>query len=92
MDIFVSMGIDPARIKWKDQSRNTAENAWFSYEVAAPTSGETWVLVTSAFHLGRARASFEAAGWSGIAPTLLTIARGVSVTGSAGAFLAISKF
>ena len=25
--------------------------------------GETWVLVTSAFHMGRALASFEAAGW-----------------------------
>lgn len=58
--------IDPDRITWEDQSRNTAENAQISYEVAAPASGETWVLVTSAFHMGRALASFEAAGWDDI--------------------------
>lgn len=68
VDFFVSPGIDPARITWEDQSRNTSENARFSYEVAAPASGETWVLVTSSFHMGRALTSFEAAGWSGIVP------------------------
>lgn len=68
VDFFVSLGIDPGRITWEDQSRNTAENAWFSYEVAAPASGETWVLVTSAFHMGRALASFDAAGWREIIP------------------------
>lgn len=68
VDFFVSLGIDPDRITWEDQSRNTAENALFSYEVAAPASGETWVLVTSAFHMGRALDSFEAAGWGDIAP------------------------
>lgn len=68
VDFFVSLGIDPDRITWEDQSRNTAENARFSYEVAAPASGETWVLVTSAFHMGRALASFEAAGWPEIIP------------------------
>ena len=68
VDFFVSLGIAPNRITWEDQSRNTAENARFSYEVAAPASGETWVLVTSAFHMGRALASFEAAEWSQIIP------------------------
>ncbi|MBL3566046.1 YdcF family protein [Rhodovulum sulfidophilum] len=68
VDFFVSLGIDPARITWEDQSRNTAENARFSYEVAAPAPGETWVLVTSAFHMGRALACFEAAGWGDIVP------------------------
>lgn len=68
VDFFVSLSIDPDRITWEDQSRNTAENAQFSYEVAAPASGETWVLVTSAFHMDRALASFEAAGWDDIIP------------------------
>ena len=68
MDFFVSLGIDPDQITWEDQSRNTAENARFSNEVAAPTSGETWVLVTSAFHMGRALASFNAAEWGEIIP------------------------
>lgn len=68
VDFFASLGIDFDRITWEDQSRNTAENARFSYEVAAPSSGETWLLVTSAFHMGRALASFEAAGWGEIIP------------------------
>lgn len=68
VDIFTSLGISPARVTWEDQSRNTTENARFSYAVAAPASGETWVLVTSAFHMRRSLASFEAAGWSTIMP------------------------
>mgnify|MGYP002630747484 CR=1 FL=1 len=68
VDFVVSLGIEPNRITWEDQSRNTAENARFSHEVAAPASGETWVLVTSAFHIGRALNSFEAVGWSDIVP------------------------
>ena len=68
VDFFVSLGIDPDRITWEVQSRNTAENARFSNEVAAPAPDETWVLVTSAFHMGRALASFEAAGWGEIIP------------------------
>jgi uncharacterized SAM-binding protein YcdF (DUF218 family) len=91
VDFFVSLGIDPARNTWEDQSRNTAENAQFSYEVAAPAFGESWVLVTRAFHMGRALTSFEAAGWSGIVPTPLTIARAISVKGLAGTLMAISR-
>jgi len=68
VDFFVSLGIDPDRITWEDQSRNTAENARFSNEFAVPASGEAWALVTSAFHMGRALASFEAAGWGEITP------------------------
>lgn len=68
VDFFVSLGVDPDRIIWEDQSRNTAENAQFSYGVAAPAAGETWVLVTSAFHMGRALTSFEGTGWREIIP------------------------
>ena len=68
VDFFVSLGIDPDQITWEDQSRNTAENAALSFEAAAPALDETWVLVTSAFHMGRALASFEAAGWGTIVP------------------------
>ena len=68
VDFFVSLGIDPARITWEVQSRNTAENARFSCEVAACAFGESWVLVTRAFHMGRALNSFQAAGWDDTIP------------------------
>ena len=68
IDLLTDLGIDRDRILWEDRSRNTAENARLSRELVAPDPEETWVLVTSAFHMGRARASFEAAGWSQVIP------------------------
>jgi len=49
-------------------SRNTAENARATFALVAPTEGETWVLITSAFHMPRAVNSFRAAGWPDIQP------------------------
>lgn len=68
IDVLSSLGIDPERIIWEDQSRNTAENAQLSFGLVQPVPDETWVLVTSAFHMGRAIASFEAAGWHNVVP------------------------
>lgn len=64
--VFRAQGIAPERLLLEGQARNTAENARLSLKLAAPTSGEVWVLVTSAFHMQRAMRSFEAAGWSGL--------------------------
>jgi uncharacterized SAM-binding protein YcdF (DUF218 family) len=36
--------------------------------VAKFASGETWVLITSGLHMGRALVSFRAAGWEDITP------------------------
>ena len=57
------LGLDPARVVWEDRSRNTIENALFSKALMAPRPGETWLLVTSAWHMPRSVAVFEAAGW-----------------------------
>jgi len=65
---FRDQGIAPDRLLLEGQSRNTAENARLSLAVASPAAGETWVLVTSAFHMPRAMRSFEMAGWSGLLP------------------------
>lgn len=67
-DLFTALGIAKERIVWEKQSRNTTENARYSFDRVKPAPGETWVLVTSAFHMGRAMRSFEAAGWREIAP------------------------
>lgn len=60
---YAELGLDPARLVLESASRTTAENARLSLALAQP--GQTWVLVTSAFHMPRALASFRAAGWSG---------------------------
>ena len=65
---FREQGIAQERLLLEGQSRNTAENARLSRELVAPAPDETWVLVTSAFHMPRALRSFEAAGWTGLVP------------------------
>ena len=57
------LGLDPARVLFEDRSRNTHENAIYSRELAGARPGETWLLVTSAFHMPRSLASFRKAGW-----------------------------
>lgn len=60
---FVDQGLSPSRLLFESRSRNTAENARHSFDLAAPDADETWVLITSAFHMPRAMRSFDAAGW-----------------------------
>lgn len=83
IQVLSSLGIDPDRVIWEDQSRNTAENAQRSFDLVQPAPGETWVLVTSAFHMGRAMASFEAAGWRDVVPYPVDYRTG-SFTGGIG--------
>ena len=63
---FIAQGIAPGRLLLESQSRNTAENARLSLALANPTPDDTWILVTSAFHMPRAMRSFESAGWPGL--------------------------
>lgn len=60
---FEAFGIDRSRLLLDDRSRNTEENAAFSLDLAKPQPGETWVLVTSAFHMPRAMGLFRRAGF-----------------------------
>lgn len=65
---FEAFGIAPERILMDDQSRNTEENAQFARQLAKLGQGETWLLVTSAFHMPRAvglfrRAEFPVIPW-----------------------------
>lgn len=61
--ILTRAGLDPARLELERQSRNTAENARLSYDLVKPGPGETWIVITSAFHMPRAIACFQAVGW-----------------------------
>lgn len=57
------LGVSADRLILEDKSRNTYENAVFSRQLVEPKPGETWLLVTSAFHMPRAKALFDKAGF-----------------------------
>jgi uncharacterized SAM-binding protein YcdF (DUF218 family) len=59
-----SFGIASERVTLEPRSRNTAENAAFSKEIARPKAGERWLLVTSAQHMPRAIGCFRRAGFA----------------------------
>jgi len=61
--IFENLGVPANRIVFESESRNTVENAQISLEIAKPRPDQTWVLVTSAFHMPRAIGTFRKAGW-----------------------------
>ena len=58
-----ALGLDPARIEYERASLNTYENAAFSKAMARPQAGETWLLVTSAFHMPRSMGVFRKVGF-----------------------------
>ncbi len=61
-------GFEPPAVFFEDESRNTWENAVFTKKLFEPQPGETWLLVTSAWHMPRAMGVFRQAGWSGVVP------------------------
>jgi len=61
--LFAELGMDTSRIVFERDSRNTHDNAVFSKREVQPKDGETWLLVTSAFHMPRAVGCFRQVGW-----------------------------
>ncbi|MCR5859326.1 YdcF family protein [Mesorhizobium sp. J428] len=61
--LFEALGIPRERLVLEGKSRNTYENAVFTKELVTPAPGETWLLVTSAFHMPRSMALFRQAGF-----------------------------
>src|SRR5712671_3129488 len=62
--LFESLGISRERLTMESRARNTEENAEFSKALAAPKSGERWLLVTSAYHMPRSVGLFRKAGFA----------------------------
>jgi uncharacterized SAM-binding protein YcdF (DUF218 family) len=62
--VFERLGISKERLTMERRSRNTLENAEFSKAIAAPKSGERWLLVTSAYHMPRSVGLFRKAGFA----------------------------
>ncbi len=63
-ELFESLGISRARLEIDRRARNTLENAEFAKAIAAPKSGERWLLVTSAYHMPRSVGLFRKAGFA----------------------------
>lgn len=61
--LFEGLGIGRDRLILDNESRNTYENALFSHRLATPQPGETWLLVTSAFHMPRSMGLFRKVGF-----------------------------
>jgi len=61
--LLASLGVDMSRVQFENQSRNTYENAVMSKQLINPSPDETWVLITSAFHMPRAVGIFRKLGW-----------------------------
>ncbi|MEP3047601.1 MAG: YdcF family protein [Roseibium sp.] len=64
--LFRDFGVSEERIVLEDTSRNTWENAVLTKELLQPGRQQTWLLVTSAYHMPRSIGVFEAAGWTGV--------------------------
>jgi uncharacterized SAM-binding protein YcdF (DUF218 family) len=57
------LGLAPDRVIVETRSVNTHENATLTKPLADPKPGETWLLVTSAWHMPRSVGIFRKAGW-----------------------------
>ena len=59
---FEQQGLDMARVRLEDGSRNTRENAQQVAKMLGDRCLQPWLLVTSAWHMPRSMAEFEALG------------------------------
>lgn len=63
LELIVQLGIETDRVEIESQSRNTHENAVYAKDMINPAPGESWILITSAFHMSRSVGCFRQAGW-----------------------------
>jgi uncharacterized SAM-binding protein YcdF (DUF218 family) len=61
--LLIALGVAEDRLLLENQSRNTYENAVFTRDLVEPGPGDTWLLVTSAFHMPRSIGLFRKAGF-----------------------------
>jgi uncharacterized SAM-binding protein YcdF (DUF218 family) len=59
---YQQQGLDMAKVRLEDGSRNTRENAQQVGRLLGNRCKEPWLLVTSAWHMPRSMAEFEAVG------------------------------
>jgi uncharacterized SAM-binding protein YcdF (DUF218 family) len=65
--LFAAVGLPAETFTYEDRSRNTWENAIFTYDIVKPQPGQKWLLVTSATHMPRSMGIFRKVGFDVIA-------------------------
>ncbi len=65
--LWLSLGVPADQMIFEEKSRNTWENAVFTRALVDPKPDETWLLVTSAWHMPRSMGIFRKAGFNVIA-------------------------
>lgn len=65
--LWLSLGVPAEQMSFEEKSRNTWENATFAKALIDPKPDETWLLVTSAWHMPRAMGIFRKVGFRVIA-------------------------
>jgi uncharacterized SAM-binding protein YcdF (DUF218 family) len=63
-DFWLSLGLPSERMTFETKSKNTWENAIFTRDLVQPKPNETWLLVTSAWHMPRSMGIFRRAGFN----------------------------
>lgn len=65
-DFWLDMGVPEQQIVLEGMSRTTSENAVLAKAALQPQPDQTFVLVTSAWHMPRSMDAFRRAGWTGL--------------------------
>lgn len=61
--ILENAGLEPSRLNFESESRDSCDHPVNVRALVRPQSGEHWVVVTSAMHMPRVIGCFRAAGW-----------------------------
>ncbi len=61
---FLVLGLDPARVRFEQDSKDTRDNAARTATLLNLQPNEKWILVTSAFHMPRSVGLFRKAGFN----------------------------
>lgn len=61
--VWQALGVPESQMLFESRSRNTWENGLFTRDLVDPKPGETWLLVTSAWHMPRAVGIFRRMGF-----------------------------